>query len=139
MTLDKARAERGLAPGCCATHLCTPRGVAIASRVLRVALPCNQLKDETCQRVVDYWWFVLNADQFKLAVMAKSRNKPYDPDWGRMLERAKRNDWTFKQAEAWYAREHGWNYPDRNWPGMPMHASDFCKRVQDVPASRLRD
>jgi hypothetical protein len=58
--------------------------------------------------------------------------------WKSMYYRARNSSMTFRQAEACFAKEHGWVYPDRSLPLMPKEANDFFLRVADVPFERLR-
>lgn len=57
--------------------------------------------------------------------------------WERVYHRAKRSGMTFRQAEALYAMENSWAYPDRGLPLMPLDPGDMFARVADVPADRL--
>ena len=45
---------------------------------------------------------------------------------------------TFNQAEAVFAKENNWFYPDRSWPLMPINDLDFYLPVARVPVERLR-
>jgi hypothetical protein len=58
-------------------------------------------------------------------------------EWKRIYYRARNSNMTFSQAEALYAKEHDWNYPPRNLPLMPLHESDWYRRVRDVPYEHL--
>jgi superfamily II DNA or RNA helicase len=60
-----------------------------------------------------------------------------EQDWERIYYRAKNSNMTFSQAEALYAKEHDWNYPPRSLPLMPLHESDWYRRVRDVPYEHL--
>ena len=58
--------------------------------------------------------------------------------WDRFYFGAKKSGKTFAQAEAWYAHENRWQYPSRGLANMPLTASDWLRRVADVPRERLR-
>ena len=58
--------------------------------------------------------------------------------WRRMVYRSKKAGRTFAAAEALFAMENGWYYPDRTWPMMPTNQDDFMRRVSDVDFSTLR-
>jgi hypothetical protein len=45
---------------------------------------------------------------------------------------------TFLQAEAKFAMDNGWHYPDRSWPLMPINEYDMYLPVARVPVERLR-
>jgi DNA repair protein RadD len=59
--------------------------------------------------------------------------------WERMYYRAKSTKWnaTFRQAFALFARDNYFQWPDRNWPLMPVRDIDQYKHVADVPYDRL--
>ena len=61
-------------------------------------------------------------------------------DWKVMLKRgrSKGGRKTFLQGEALFAREHYGQYPDRNWPGMPIDKYDWQRYMDEVPDDRLR-
>lgn len=44
---------------------------------------------------------------------------------------------TFAQAEVSFARDHGWQYPPRNLPQMPINPADWFRPIQQVPVERL--
>lgn len=58
--------------------------------------------------------------------------------WKKMYFRAKAAGSTFRQAEALYATENFWQWPNRDWPLMPLYANDWFRRVKDVPMESLR-
>lgn len=58
--------------------------------------------------------------------------------WEKMFYRAKSRGATFRQAEALYAYENNWAWPNREWRLMPKHDLDFYLPVNAVPAERLR-
>lgn len=45
---------------------------------------------------------------------------------------------TFRQAMALFAYENHWQYPDKNWPLMPLYPEDEYRLCGDVPRERLR-
>lgn len=59
--------------------------------------------------------------------------------WLSMLARSRSltGQKTFRQAEALFARENNQQWPNRDWPGMPLRALDFYRLVRDVPTSQL--
>lgn len=59
--------------------------------------------------------------------------------WERCYWRAykSKNQMTFLQAEALYARENGWRWPRGDFPLMPQRELDWFERVCDVPMHRL--
>lgn len=60
--------------------------------------------------------------------------------WERCYWRAyhSKNKMTFSQAEALFAMERNWGYPQWSWPKMPReYDRDFWRAVRDVPAERL--
>lgn len=59
--------------------------------------------------------------------------------WERCYWRAykSRNHMTFLQAEALFARENGWRWPQEDFPLMPQRELDWFERVCDVPMHRL--
>jgi superfamily II DNA or RNA helicase len=59
--------------------------------------------------------------------------------WKKMYYRARSQKWdaTFRQAEAMFAVENNWDYPDRSWPFMPRDMIDFHRKVREVPMDRL--
>lgn len=66
--------------------------------------------------------------------------KPNAADlWKRMYHRAKSKKWdaTFRQAEAMFAQENGWQWPSRDLPLMPVDPLDWFKKVSEVPPERL--
>jgi hypothetical protein len=52
--------------------------------------------------------------------------------------RASKNGMTFFQAEALFAGENNWSWPNRSWRFMPFNAADMARRVAEVPPERLR-
>jgi hypothetical protein len=60
--------------------------------------------------------------------------------WERMYYRGTSAKWdaTFRQMEAKYAEENGWQWPSRDWPLMPTNERDWFLRARDVPVERLR-
>ncbi len=74
---------------------------------------------------------------------AKRRREYMQPDvateWKSMYFRAKRANMTFAQAEALFAKDHGWRFPQRQLPLMPKTSADWLRRVKDVPTARLYD
>jgi superfamily II DNA or RNA helicase len=44
---------------------------------------------------------------------------------------------TFAQAEVMFAKEHGWTYPPRDLPEMPLNPADWFRAIQKVPPERL--
>jgi superfamily II DNA or RNA helicase len=44
---------------------------------------------------------------------------------------------TFRQAEALFAQENNWCWPDRSWPYMPLDPMAFFRFVGDVPPEEL--
>jgi DNA repair protein RadD len=56
--------------------------------------------------------------------------------WKSMYYRAKNGGMTFRQAEALFAKDHGY-YPPRTLPLMPTSSYDLFRRVKDVPRHRL--
>jgi hypothetical protein len=44
---------------------------------------------------------------------------------------------TFRAAEALFAYENNWEWPDRNWPFMPKLSDDWFKLIPDVPREDL--
>lgn len=61
-------------------------------------------------------------------------------DWQTMYFRGrnmKNRDQTFRAAEALFAMEHGWQWPDRRWPMMPVNPADFVLPIKRVPKERL--
>jgi DNA repair protein RadD len=59
--------------------------------------------------------------------------------WERMYWRSRslKGRRTFKAAEALFAAENHWGWPDRRWPFMPLDDADFYLHVADVPMDRL--
>lgn len=49
-----------------------------------------------------------------------------------------KNGMNFRSAMALYQAENSWQYPDPNWPFMPIETVDFFRKVSEVPRSRLR-
>lgn len=58
--------------------------------------------------------------------------------WIQMYYRSRNADRTFRAAEALFAKENNWQWPDRLWPLMPIDSLDFFKDVKAVPVERLR-
>jgi len=58
--------------------------------------------------------------------------------WERMYHRAKSHKWdaTFRQAEAYFFREHHY-YPPRDLPLMPKDPADWFRKVSCVPSDSL--
>lgn len=71
----------------------------------------------------------------------KERRVARDPSlidlWRRMVYRSRKAGRTFAAAEALFAMENGWLYPNREWPMMPTNPEDFMRKVQDVDWSTL--
>lgn len=44
---------------------------------------------------------------------------------------------TFRAAEALFASENNWCWPDKHWPLMPVNEEDRYRLVRDVPFERL--
>lgn len=59
--------------------------------------------------------------------------------WARMYHRSKTASGarTFLAAEALFAKENKWAWPDRSWPLMPRYDRDRWRKVADVPMDRL--
>lgn len=59
--------------------------------------------------------------------------------WERMYWRSRtgKGKRTFAQAEALFAMENDWDWPDRSWPFMPQRDIDFYRLVEKVPAEAL--
>ena len=59
--------------------------------------------------------------------------------WERMYYRSKteKGQRSFTAAEALFAYENNWQWPDRSWPLMPKNPNDFYKDVADVPMDQL--
>jgi ferredoxin len=66
-----------------------------------------------------------------------SRKPHHVKNWERTVWRCKNAGKTFAQAEALFAKEHNWCWPDRSWPLMPTRELDWFRRVGDVPTSLL--
>jgi superfamily II DNA or RNA helicase len=70
------------------------------------------------------------------------RKKSKRPDaagyWKRCYYRCLKLGRTFRQAEAMYAMDNGWEWPPRTLPLMPLSEVDWFRRVRDVPMERLR-
>lgn len=67
-------------------------------------------------------------------------SKPNGPAlWERMYWRSRTENGrrTFKAAEALFAQENNWSWPDRSWPFMPRDPFDFYKLVEKVPMTDL--
>ena len=60
--------------------------------------------------------------------------------WQSMYWRARSKKWnaSFKQAAAYFAYENFGQWPDKNWPLMPLTAKDWWAKVADVPKERLK-
>lgn len=58
--------------------------------------------------------------------------------WERMYYRSRKAGRTFRQAEALFAMENNWQWPDKSWPLMPIDNMDRYARVDEVPRERLR-
>ena len=62
--------------------------------------------------------------------------------WKRMYYRSRteKGRRTFAQAEALFAQENNWGWPNRAWPFMPDGSNelDFYALVDDVPLERIR-
>lgn len=67
-------------------------------------------------------------------------SKTMEGIWISQYHRAKRskNKMTFFQAEALFAYENNWAWPDRSWRMMPFNHGDMAKQVWLVPPERLR-
>lgn len=81
----------------------------------------------------------LSGDVFKpRRVTARNDGKAI---WKRMYFRALSKKWnaTFSQAEATFARENNWGWPDRSWPLMPTKPRWMVCKVADVPTDELID
>lgn len=59
--------------------------------------------------------------------------------WIKMLHRSRQAGRTYLAAEALYAAENNWAWPDRTWPGMPRQTIDLVRVVGSVPAEQLHD
>lgn len=57
--------------------------------------------------------------------------------WRSMYYRAIAGNRTFLQAEAFYAKENDWLWPDNSFPYMPTRELDWFELVKDVPRDRL--
>jgi superfamily II DNA or RNA helicase len=57
--------------------------------------------------------------------------------WERTYYRAKKAGMTFLAAEALFAKENKWRWPQESFPFMPTRELDWFERVSDVPVSRL--
>lgn len=58
--------------------------------------------------------------------------------WERMYWRAKKSGMTFRQAEALFAMENNWGWPDRQMPLMPKNELDWFRKVEDVAKESLK-
>jgi superfamily II DNA or RNA helicase len=73
----------------------------------------------------------------------RARRISQSPDaakiWERMYHRARSKKWnaTFRQAEAMFAQENGWQYPPRDLPLMPTCETDWFRKVSEVPIEAL--
>lgn len=57
--------------------------------------------------------------------------------WVRQYYRSRKAGRTFRQAEALFARENNYQWPDRSWPFMPKNPEDFFQKVNEVPRENL--
>lgn len=60
--------------------------------------------------------------------------------WEKMVYRSRtvKGTKTFRQAMALFAQENNFQWPDENWPLMPVHELDKFRLVSEVPMERLR-
>lgn len=63
-------------------------------------------------------------------------------DWALLVTKrcreGTRGERTWRQAAAFFAGEHNWQWPDPNWPHTPIDERDWYLKVHEVPPERLR-
>lgn len=79
----------------------------------------------------------MTGDFFKPRMVA--RGPQWQSRWEQMYYRSLKGKGikTFKAAEALFAYENNWFWPDRSWPFMPINDVDFYAQVPHVPMHRL--
>ncbi len=81
---------------------------------------------------------MMHGDIFKPRSVSK---RPDGPKlWERMYYRSRteKGDRTFRAAMALFAYENNFQWPDLDWPLMPVDEHDFFRKVIDVPRERLK-
>lgn len=80
----------------------------------------------------------MTGDLFKPRRVMKNPKGP--EKWKRMYYRSRtgKGSRTFRAAMTLFAAENNWQWPDKEWPLMPVNERDFFKLVSDVPKERLR-
>lgn len=104
----------------------------------RTCPSCGSCQNKSVRVVVDDngELFRMEGDYYKPRRRA-AKNDDFMRDWKSTYFRAFRANMTFRQAEALYARDHGWRYPPVDAPFMPVNESDMFSKVKDVPKSAL--
>jgi hypothetical protein len=130
---DKIDAEPIVCPKCNAVRAkgdtCFNCGTLSTAKVRKVLQADGTLKNMT-------------GDFYKARRIAK-RTPNLEAEWIKRCQgvrnsrRAVVQRMTFAQVRISMARDHNWEYPPKDLPGMPKKARDWLRRLPEVPGTEL--